>query len=63
REAARAIESHRERWRLPDVPLTLDAGREETRRHVDELRVLTACRAADRARTIGHERDLAVASR
>jgi hypothetical protein len=49
REAAQAIEVHRERRRLPDEPLVLD------HRRADELRVAVACRAAERARTAGHQ--------
>jgi hypothetical protein len=49
REAAQAIEVHRERRKLPDEPLVLD------HRRADELRVAVACRAAGRARTVGHE--------
>jgi hypothetical protein len=53
RAAAQAIEVHRERRRLPDEPLVLD------HRRADELRVAVACRAAERARTAGHEVGLA----
>lgn len=49
REAAQAIEEHRERRQLPDEPLVLD------HRRADELRVAVACRAAGRARTVGHQ--------
>jgi hypothetical protein len=49
REAAQAIEVHRERRRLPDEPFVLDP------RRADELRVAVACRAAERARTAGHQ--------
>jgi conjugative relaxase-like TrwC/TraI family protein len=49
REAAQAIEVHREGRQLPDEALVLD------HRRADELRVAVACRAAERARTVAHE--------
>jgi hypothetical protein len=74
RHAAQAIEAYRDRWGVPDQPLTLDRHRHAGRRTderadqlaeelADELRVLAACRAAQRARTMGQARDVALASR
>jgi hypothetical protein len=53
RKAAEAIEVHRECRGLPDMPLVLD------HRHTDELRLLVACRAVDRARSAGLELETA----
>jgi hypothetical protein len=46
REAAMAIEAHRDRRLLPDQQLSLSHS------HPDDLRVRAACRAAERARDL-----------
>jgi hypothetical protein len=52
RAAARAIESYRDRWDLPDRPHHLDLDAREPgldlSRRSDQLRVLAACRAVER---------------
>jgi hypothetical protein len=50
REAAMAIEAHRDRRQLPDQQLSLSPT------HLDDLRVRAACRAAERARDLDLDR-------
>jgi conjugative relaxase-like TrwC/TraI family protein len=52
RRAAQAIESHRDRWQIPDRPLQLgrEAAPRDLERRADELRVLAAAGDAERSR-------------
>lgn len=54
RRAAACIETYRDRWELPDRPLGRSLAPDETwsrSRQADHVRMLSACRASDRAQT------------